>query len=334
MSTIGSNNDSTRANNRLIIKANDWFNSGERIAYDPVLMRVGEPFSNSSFKVFRKVVTPSALERDVEWQSFLPGFPDGSYGWSHVSELMAGGTKKPMLFVEYVGQGDSDKPENYTYSTMERANLVEAQWRDLGIKETFVITFDYSSIVLLELLSRQAERLAKGQRLYTRITNVLMMNGGLFADSHTHPFMTTPLLKTSIGKMGAKMAQDSRFAFDMMMQGLWSKQYGVTKAELAEFHNAISRRNGAVFMSDAAGFVDEHKQNSLRWDLKRLFESEHLAVDFHIAGSKEDPFEYKQVKAAQERLSPAGLEITMFPGGHMTTSEHPDLIVELIHKIS
>jgi hypothetical protein len=35
----------------------------------------------------------------------------------------------PKLFLDYVGMGDSDKPNDYAYSTAERADLVEAIWR-------------------------------------------------------------------------------------------------------------------------------------------------------------------------------------------------------------
>lgn len=133
--------------------------------------------------------------------------------------------------------------------------------------------------------------------------------------------------------MGVRIAQHSRPAFDMMLKGLWSKAYDVSPQELGEVHNAISRYNGAVFMSNAAGFVDEHKKNAERWDLKRLFEALAPIMDFCIAGSTEDPFEHKQITKARERLGRLGLDIRMFPGGHMTTSEHPDLIADLIIQL-
>jgi hypothetical protein len=46
---------------------------------------------------------------------------------------------------------------------MERADLVEAQWRAHGIRNTVLVTFDYSSLVMLELLQHQRdERVEKG----------------------------------------------------------------------------------------------------------------------------------------------------------------------------
>jgi pimeloyl-ACP methyl ester carboxylesterase len=39
-----------------------------------------------------------------------------------------------------VGQGDSDKPRHYRYSTVERANLVQALWRHL-VPQATILTF-------------------------------------------------------------------------------------------------------------------------------------------------------------------------------------------------
>ena len=51
-----------------------------------------------------------------------------------------------------------------------------------------MVTFDYTSLALLELLRRQPERTASGDSSGPVITAGFMMNGGLFADAHTHPW--------------------------------------------------------------------------------------------------------------------------------------------------
>lgn len=325
----------TNQTNGKLVTAAEWFAGGSRNVYSLIHKEIIETSQQhtklGSVEVFSKINNQE--NNNSTWLTFLPGFPDGSYGWSRVDhELDYIGLRNPQLFIEYIGQGDSDKPENYKYSTYERADLVEAQWKAHVIKETFLVTFDYSSLVALELLSRQEERLVLNNNLKTRITGVLMINGGLFADSHTHPLMTTPLLKTAMGKMGAKMAGKNRTVFDLMMKGLWSAEYGVTKDELGEVYNAISRRNGAVFMSNAARFVDEHKQNAKRWDLARLYHALSSTVKFFVVGSEHDPFEHKQIDAAKDRLAAHGLSVRKVPGGHMTTSEQPKQLAAIIFE--
>jgi len=99
--------------------------------------------------------------------------------------------------VEPVGQGDSDKPRDYRYSTVERADLVQALWRHHRVPATVVVTFDYTSLALLELLRRQLERPASGGTAAPVITAAFMVNGGLFADAHSHPWRGTPLLRSA-----------------------------------------------------------------------------------------------------------------------------------------
>lgn len=108
----------------------------------------------------------------------------------------------------------------------------------------------------------------------------MLINGGLFADAHSHPLLTTPLLKTKFGKMGTQMAQKYHFAFNMMMKNLWSKEYRITSEELNQVFDAITRRNGALFMHNGAGFVDEHKEYAERLDLLNIYKEMHKKVSF------------------------------------------------------
>lgn len=325
------------ADKHALITAAEWFGGGKRVPYDADHRRIltGHDDLNGvsapHLMVFERVVgAPDATGR---WIIMLPGYPDGSYGYARVDALL-GDELTPRLYLEYIGQGDSDKPREYPYSTMERADLVEAQWQAHGVRGAFVVTFDYSSLVVLELLARQQERLAHGDTLTTRIESVLIANGGLFADAHSHPWLTTPLLKTPLGALSMRRAQRSPALFRSILRSarMYSPGYGVTDAELDELYDAITRRDGAAFLHLAAGFVAEHKAHARRWDFARLYRSLRDSVSFCIAGSAEDPYEPKQIVAARARLGAEGLHIRMAPGGHLTTAEHPDLLADLIHE--
>lgn len=311
-------------------KADLWFGTGERLPYNYHEKKI-DASADSTYKegvfIWNKVINGDHSGR---WTTMMPGFPDGSFGWASTEQYLSK-DQAPRVYVDYIGMGDSDKPENYNYGVIERADMIEALWKHHNIKDTVLVTFDFSSLVALELLSRQIENERGGQE--TLIHGALLINGGYFSDSHSHPILTTPLLKTFLGRMGTKIAQNSAFAFSMMVKDLWSKEYGVSKEELVENHKAIKRREGAIFMSNAAGFVDEHKLNAQRWDLKRIFKATFPDVKYIVAGSEKDQFEPKQVKKAQKELEHLGLIIDMYPGGHMTTSEHPDMIANTIQRL-
>ena len=119
--------------------ARTWFAGGERVGYHPKARAIvagrGAPL-----KVFLK------REGDLAHAvSFLPGYPDGSFGWAKVLPHLPNATEMPKLFVEYVGMGDSDKPKDYPYSTAERTDLVEPIWRAYSVESTTLLAFDFSS---------------------------------------------------------------------------------------------------------------------------------------------------------------------------------------------
>ena len=319
------------------VTAREWFALGNRVPYDRharEILRLGDTTDSLDVvHVFRRITKDATPDEDAVWTSFLPGWPDGSFGWAKVDQHLTGKRVGPRLFVEYVGHGDSDKPGDHPYGTMERANLVEALWEAEGIRSTFIVGFDYSSIVALELLSRQQDRRDRGADPTTSIQGVLLINGGLFVDAHTHPWFTTPVLKSPIGGLVTSMAQRSKFAFGKLMKPLWSKDYDVTSEEINELYDAIGRRNGVAALSKSAGFVDQHKRNSERWDLGRIFLASRDAVSFHVVGSEDDPFEWRQAVTARERLGAYGLDVRILPGGHLTTSEHPELLAQIIQEV-
>ena len=316
------------------VPAADWFAGGRRIPYDPVSARIltqPEAATPGALQVFERVA--ATQDAGAGWLTLLPGFPDGSYGWAQVDRDLGGGPG-PRLYVEPVGQGDSDKPRDYPYSTIERADLVEALWRHHRVQHTVVVTFDYTSLALLELLRRQLERTAAGPGAGTVITAAFMINGGLFADAHTHPWQSTPLLRSPLGALGMRRAQRSPRVFDaaMMQARLFSPGYHPAPEELAELRSAITRRDGAAFLHNAAGFVAEHRRHAQRWDLAAIAADLDGTVPLYVGGSDEDPYEHRQIAATRERVPEA--RILTFPGGHLTTTEHPDLLAAAIRDIA
>jgi pimeloyl-ACP methyl ester carboxylesterase len=317
-----------------LVTAAEWFAGGQRIPYDPgsarVLTEEEAAATPDVLWIFERVAAAEQdADEDTVWLTMLPGFPDGSYGWARVDRMLGDGVR-PRLYVEPVGQGDSDKPRDYRYSTIERADLVQALWRHHGVRRTVVVTFDYTSLALLELLRRQLE----GTMAAPVITAALMVNGGLFADAHTHPWRTTPMLRTPLGALGMRRAQRSPRVFDATIRQarLYSRGYHPAPAELAELRSAITRRDGAAFLHRAAGFTAEHRRHARRWDLAAIAGDLGGTVALYVGGSDEDPYEHRQIQATRERVPQA--RILAFPGGHLTTSEHPDLLAAAIRSVA
>jgi len=88
----------------------------------------------------------------------------------------------------------------------------------------------------------------------------------------------------------------------------------------------------AAFLHNAAGFVAEHRRNARRWDLAAIARELGGTVAITVAGSVEDPYEHRQIESTRLRVPEA--EVLTFPGGHLTTTEHPDLLAAAIHDLA
>src|SRR5579863_9039281 len=311
---------------REIPAAQVWFAGGERLVYDPNAHAIVQA-PGDALRVF--VRREGVLAHTV---SFLPGFPDGSFGWAKVLPYLPSGAELPKLFLDYVGMGDSDKPKDYAYSTGERTDLVEAIWRDLGVQSTTLVAFDFSSLVVLEHLRRRLERAGRGAPTGgPEIRGVFIFNGGLFTDGHSHPWYTTPMLRRLPSRARRGVGRPL-WLFKRMpgIRKMWSKNYRVTDAELGELHSALDRHDGLFYLAAAAGFVADHKAQGDRLDFGDLFKAYRDQFPFLVGGSDEDPFEHRQVDLAQERLETLGLRIERLPGGHLTTHEQPAALAALI----
>src|SRR5436853_3882157 len=75
--------------------AQAWFAAGERLGYDPEARAVAG--QDAPLKLFLK--REGDLANPV---SFLPGYPDGSFGWAKVLPHLPNAAEMSKLFVEYV----------------------------------------------------------------------------------------------------------------------------------------------------------------------------------------------------------------------------------------
>jgi pimeloyl-ACP methyl ester carboxylesterase len=199
--------------------------------------------------------------------TFLPGFPDGSFGWAKVRPHLPNPAEMPKLFLDYLGMGDSDKPKNFEYSSAERADLVEAIWQDLLVQSTTMVAFDFSSLVILEILRRRLERLVRGEiPAGPKIRGVFIFYGGLFAEGHTHPWYTTPMLRWFPDRARRRVGRP--FALFKRMPGvraMWSKGYRVTDGELRELHSVMTGMMASFTSPRLRGLspITKHKANGL-----------------------------------------------------------------------
>ena len=120
------------------------------------------------------------------------------------------------------------------------------------------------------------------------------------------------------------------------MQVLCICESSVACAALA--HQIVWVRDGAyaiyefVCQSCVRRTTGEHRRHARRWDLAAIARDLDGTVALYVGGSEEDPYEHRQIQATRQRVPQA--EILTFPGGHLTTSEHPELLAAAIRDIA
>jgi pimeloyl-ACP methyl ester carboxylesterase len=311
------------------VTSDTWFADGIRRPYDPAGRRLLPEATPGSWHVWERVVAGTDPVPG-RWVTMLPGFPDGSYGYARVDASL-GATPDPRLYVEFLGHGDSDKPREYRYSTAERADLVLADWSAHRVTETYIVAFDYATLVVLELLARRGE----GRARLPKITGVLLANGGLFTDAHSHPWQTTPFMQTRAGKATA-LAKYSPAAFRtvLRMSKMYSPDYELHRDELDEWFAIMNRHDGMHVLHADATFVSDHRAQGERLDFARLYRANRDQIAFTVSGAEGDVLEGRQTVAARDRLGPEGLDVRFHPGGHLTTHEHPELLAQTIQELT
>jgi hypothetical protein len=76
------------------ITAQEWFSTGTRVPYDPGAKRMVGSTNTADvageIHVWRRVGRDAAPNDQETWTTFLPGFPDGSFGWAKVTQQLTG----------------------------------------------------------------------------------------------------------------------------------------------------------------------------------------------------------------------------------------------------
>ncbi len=84
------------------VTAQEWFSTGTRVTYDPVAKKMVERAKNTdvagAIHVWKRIERNSAQNDRELWTTFLPGFPDGSFGWAKVDQQLSGNGMLPKIY--------------------------------------------------------------------------------------------------------------------------------------------------------------------------------------------------------------------------------------------
>ena len=99
----------------------------------------------------------------------LHGHPSSSYDWRGVVEVLK--PKARVISFDHLGWGLSDKPEVFSYSLMQLADIAEKVLAERGVKEAHVVSHDISTSVHTELMARHLDGTLSFKLLSSMLTN-------------------------------------------------------------------------------------------------------------------------------------------------------------------
>ena len=238
----------------------------------------------------------------------LHGFPTSSYDWRQA--LPHFGRGRRVVLLDFPGYGLSEKPDNYGYSLMEQAEVVELVLGSLGVKRAHLLAHDMGTSVACELLARRERGL-----LSFEVRSLLLTNGSVYPElARLTP--SQKILRSPVGPLFSKLSSERIFRWQMR------KILGVPieERELGEMWAQLVHRQGRRLLPRLIGYIDERYRFWNRWigALRRL------ALPAHLLWGPRDPVAVMAI-AQRLALEVPGAELETLEGlGHYPMLEDPE----------
>ena len=247
----------------------------------------------------------------------LHGFPTWSYDYADVADDLA--ADHDVITVDFLGYGASDKPNPYSYSVAESADVVEDLAAHLSLDSVRLVVHDYGGIVGQELVDRSLA----GNVGFT-ISSLVLLNSGIVYSAYRPTHLQKLLILPGIGKLIASRVGASRFR---------SALDAVRGSPLAddEFDNlwfGVSRLDGHKLAHLHIRYNAERAEHHRRWE-KALADWD---GPMHLVWGLDDPVSGRHVLREAIAVLPRA-EVTELPGvGHYPQSEAPKAVAAAVRR--
>ena len=246
-----------------------------------------------------RVFTLAAGPEDAPPMLVLHGFPTHSYDFHTVLPALA--EHHRVVIHDHPGLGLSDKPERWSYSLVDQAEVALAVWRKLGIRHGHLLAHDYGTSVATELLARRERGLSP-----VDFDSVTLCNGSVHLRLAKLKLSQRLLRNRLTGPLFARFV--TRSFFDRRIRSLFAEPGSVPEEEMAALWAGVVRGDGVL----RAPAVSTYLGDRLRFEERWLPPLERLDLPAHVLWGRRDPI---AVPAIAERLA------ARIPGARLTWLE-------------
>jgi pimeloyl-ACP methyl ester carboxylesterase len=190
----------------------------------------------------------------------IHGFPTASIDWHAVWPVFNQHFR--LITLDMMGFGLSDKPKDYQYSIHDQADIHQSLLIALGITDYHLMAHDYGDTVAQELLARQSEQenTPSSSAHRSRILSTLLLNGGLFPETH-RPVLMQKLLASPVGALLIKFYSFSKFK--KTFAHICAQP--ISEDELKIYWQLLQKNEGAVVMPKLIRYMQERREFRVRW---------------------------------------------------------------------
>jgi pimeloyl-ACP methyl ester carboxylesterase len=246
--------------------------------------------------------------------TLVHGFPTCSWDWAAISDNLS--SDHQLLMPDLLGFGDSDKPPGHHYSLVEQADLLEALWQHLGIRETALVAHDIGATVAQELLARQSEG-----RLPIRLTHVILLNSALYeAVSRPRPVQKL-LSQPLVGPILARLMTERLFSRNLT--SVFSVSHPLSGATAHNYWVAFRRRSTSPHIHRLLQYIPERHKHHARWESVL----ERASVPLHFIWGMADPVSGAPVAEHIRSHVPSAQLVALDAVGHYPHVEVPDRVL-------
>lgn len=240
----------------------------------------------------------------------LHGFPTSSYDFRAVLPYF---TKRFRVVVhDHLGFGLSDKPQDYSYSLLEQAEVAMEIWRKLGITRGHLLAHDYGTSVATEVLARRARGSCP-----VDLQSVTLANGSVFIElAHLTPSQVL-LRNKVVGPLFASLS--SRFIFQAQLRKIFGEPNSVSKEELDDAWDLLTYAEGKRVLPSISSYLDERTRFRERW----IGGLGKLDLPAHILWGRRDPIAVPAIAHALANAIPNARLTWLDELGHYPMLENP-----------
>ncbi len=243
------------------------------------------------------------------------GFPTSSWDWHAIWPALT--DKYRVICLDFLGYGFSDKPQNYTYSFFEQADIVEHLLNLLNIDKYHILAHDYGDTVAQEILARDNGKAEQ------KILSTTLLNGGIIYEAINFALIQR-LLLSPLGSLITRLMTFEKFKrnFDNICAIKRPDE------ELESYWKIINHNQGQKVVHLLINYIRERKQHRDRWACAL----QNTQAPLQLIDGIEDPISGKKMVDAFQKLIPNGKIIELNGVGHYPQVEAPEEVIKPIIK--